>query len=394
VIRVTDLFKTYPGQSQPAVAGVSFTVDEGRFYTLLGPSGCGKTTTLRCIAGLERPDSGTIELGDTVVVSDRINVSTHKRDLGMVFQSYAVWPHMNVFENVAFPLRVGNRKARGAKLRERVTAALELVGLGGLEKRMATQLSGGQQQRLSLARAIVREPKVLLLDEPLSNLDAKLRERMRGELSLIQRRLGLTTLFVTHDQIEALSMSHVVAVMKDGVIVQAGSPRDIYHSPASEFVASFIGSTNLLRGTVESSDPAAGTVRVRTAMGSLVCETSAAWDPDQRVVVALRPEDIGVHRGGTGAHHPAMDATNVFPARVQIGLFTGTSVDYHLEAGGVVIQARSGSRQPLERGDDVQLELPPHACRVFPAQAGEAGAGERGSTGTLAALAAQQGPEH
>jgi iron(III) transport system ATP-binding protein len=390
VIRVTDLVKTYPGQTQPAVAGVSFQVDEGRFYTLLGPSGCGKTTTLRCIAGLERPDAGTIELGDTVVVSDRINVPTHRRDLGMVFQSYAVWPHMDVFENVAFPLRVGRRKPSGAKLRERVIEALTLVGLGGLEKRMATQLSGGQQQRLSLARAIVREPKVLLLDEPLSNLDAKLRERMRGELSLIQRRLGLTTLFVTHDQIEALSMSHLVAVMKDGVIVQAGSPRDVYHSPASEFVASFIGSTNLLRGTVAGADPAASTVRVTTPMGVLVCETSATWESGDEVVVALRPEDIGVHRAGASGHI-APDALNVFPARVQIGLFTGTSVDYHLEASGVVIQARSGSRHPLERGDDVQLELPPHACRVFPMAAGDLE--ERGSTGTLAALAAQQGPE-
>ncbi|MEX2548018.1 MAG: ABC transporter ATP-binding protein [Chloroflexota bacterium] len=364
MIRVTQLRKTYPGQAAPAVAGVSFTVDEGRFYTLLGPSGCGKTTTLRCIAGLEQPDSGTIELGDTVVVSDRVNVPTYRRDLGMVFQSYAVWPHMDVFENVAFPLRVGRRRMRGEVVRQKVTTALELVGLSGLERRMATELSGGQQQRLSVARAIVREPKVLLLDEPLSNLDAKLRERMRGELTLIQRRLGLTTLFVTHDQIEALSMSDQVAVMKDGIIVQQGTPRDIYHSPASEFVASFIGSTNLVPGEVEGPGEN-GTVRVSTPCGTLDCETSYDWAPGRAVMIAVRPEEIEVHRR-SGSSHGALEAPNVIAGKVQIGLFTGTFVDYHVEVDGMTLQARSGSRRPMEEGEDIQLVLPPNACRLFP----------------------------
>jgi iron(III) transport system ATP-binding protein len=363
MISVSDLRKTYPGQTAPAVAGVSFDVDEGRFYTLLGPSGCGKTTTLRCIAGLEQPDSGTIRLDETVVVSDRVNVPTYRRDLGMVFQSYAVWPHMNVFENVAFPLRVGKRRVRGSQVREKVAAALELVGLGGLEKRMATELSGGQQQRLSLARAIVREPKVLLLDEPLSNLDAKLRERMRGELTLIQRRLGVTTLFVTHDQIEALSMSDQVAVMKDGVIVQQGAPRDIYHSPASEFVASFIGSTNLVPGEVKGSGHD-GTVRVETPFGTVDCESSDNWTAGQHVVIAVRPEEIEIHRRAAGGHG-ALAAENVVPGTVEIGLFTGTFVDYHVDCDGRRLQARSGSRRPIDAGEDVQLVLPPHACRVF-----------------------------
>src|SRR5690606_19620522 len=217
MIRVSDLVKIYQAdgarEAVRAVDEISFTVEEGQFYTLLGPSGCGKTTTLRCIAGLERANGGTIELADTVVVSDRLFVPPYRRDIGMVFQSYAVWPHMSVYDNVAFPLQVGSNRPTRAEVRKRVSDALELVRLARYEKRSATQLSGGQQQRLSLARAIVREPSVLLLDEPLSNLDARLRERMRGELSAIQQRLGVTTIYVTHDQIESLSMSDRIAVM-------------------------------------------------------------------------------------------------------------------------------------------------------------------------------------
>ena len=384
MIRVSELRKTYAGQSVPAVAGVSFDVNEGSFYTLLGPSGCGKTTTLRCIAGLEQPDSGTIHLGETVVVSDRVNVPTYRRDLGMVFQSYAVWPHMNVFENVAFPLRVGRRRVRSDEVREKVTAALELVGLGGLGKRMATELSGGQQQRLSLARAIVREPKVLLLDEPLSNLDAKLRERMRGELTLIQRRLGLTTLFVTHDQIEALSMSDQVAVMKDGEIVQQGTPREIYHSPASQFVASFIGSTNLVPGEVKGSG-ADGTVRVQTPFGIVDCESTERWAPGRHVVIAVRPEEIEIHRR-SAASQGALDDGNVIYGKVEIGLFTGTFVDYHVDCEGRRLQARSGSRRPIDAGEDVQLMLPPHACRVFARESVSEPGGEEGPPSPMAEL--------
>jgi iron(III) transport system ATP-binding protein len=384
MIRVTDLRKTYAAQTVPAVAGVSFDVAEGSFYTLLGPSGCGKTTTLRCIAGLEQPDSGTIQLGDTVVVSDRVNVPTYRRDLGMVFQSYAVWPHMNVFENVAFPLRVGKKRVRGQQVRDKVTAALELVGLGGLEKRMATELSGGQQQRLSLARAIVREPKVLLLDEPLSNLDAKLRERMRGELTLIQRRLGLTTLFVTHDQIEALSMSDQVAVMKDGLIIQQGPPRDVYHSPATEFVASFIGSTNLVPGSVTGSEPN-GIVRVETPFGTVDCESSEVWAPGRQVVIAVRPEEIEIHRRSANVHGD-LDGGNVVRGTVEIGLFTGTFVDYHVDCEGRRLQARSGSRRPIDPGEDVQLVLPPHACRVFARESDAARGGETDTPSSIGGL--------
>ncbi len=366
MIRVTDLVKIYATDGVRAVDEVTFTVNEGEFYTLLGPSGCGKTTTLRCIAGLERADGGTVELGDVVVVSDRTYVPPYRRDIGMVFQSYAVWPHMSVYENVAFPLKVGSGRRSGDEVRERVTTALELVGLGGYEKRMATQLSGGQQQRLSLARAIVREPKVLLLDEPLSNLDARLRERMRGELSAIQRRLGLTTLFVTHDQIEALSMSDRIAVMDSGKIIQEGTPEEIYHHPTDEFVASFIGSTNLFMGTLASTGGDGGTVRVTTDFGELDVERpEVPVEPGSRVVVAIRPENVILHHGDAVGGVPK-DRTNVVDARIAIGLFTGTSVEYYIEVEGALIQARANSRLKLRRGDRVLVELQPHDCRIFP----------------------------
>ncbi len=362
MIIVTDLVKTYPGTATPAVDGVSFTVDEGGFYTLLGPSGCGKTTTLRCIAGLERPDRGTIQLGTTVVVSERVFVPTHRRDIGMVFQSYAVWPHMTVFENVAFPLRVASRKYSEKGIEAKVADALDLVGLGGFERRMATQLSGGQQQRLSLARALVREPDVLLLDEPLSNLDAKLRERMRSELLLIQKRTGITTLYVTHDQIEALSMSDRVAVMDRGRIVQEGTPRDIYHAPANEFVAGFIGSTNLFQGRIVGVDEGTGWARLETPLGSLLAATHGSLPGP--VTVGIRPEDVIVHRG-VRHEGASFEQPNVVAAVVEIGQFTGTYVEYRMRVDGTVLMVRTGSRVDLQRNERAHLELPPEAIRVF-----------------------------
>jgi iron(III) transport system ATP-binding protein len=363
VIRVDNLAKTYSGTTAPAVDDVSFTVNQGGFYTLLGPSGCGKTTTLRCIAGLERPDHGSIQLGETVVVSDRIFVPTNRRDIGMVFQSYAVWPHMTVFENAAFPLRVGKKKLGKSQLDEKVMGALELVGLTGYERRMATQLSGGQQQRLSVARALVREPDVLLLDEPLSNLDAKLRERMRSELLLIQRRVGITTLFVTHDQVEALSMSERIAVMNGGKIVQEGSPREIYHDPANEFVAGFIGSTNLLKGRLGARDESTGLTAVETAAGTIAASVDGI-DAGESVMVSIRPEDVIVHRGDRHATSPA-PSVNFLAGTVEIGLFVGISVEYHLRIEGEVIQARVSSRIDLQPGDATRVELPPDAIHVF-----------------------------
>ncbi len=255
MLNIEGLFTEYPndqGQIVKAAQDVSFTVAEGQLFTLLGPSGCGKTTTLRSIAGLERPRLGEISVNDRVVYSSSrgVFVSPNRRGFGMVFQSYAIWPHMNVFENAAFPLQVGGRRYSRKEIRDNVMRVLTAVQLEDLAEREATKLSGGQQQRLALARALVMEPALLLLDEPLSNLDAKLREKMRFELKRLQRELKITTVYVTHDQSEALALSHQIAVMSEGRIQQIGRPRDIYERPLNQFVADFVGTTNFIEGTV------------------------------------------------------------------------------------------------------------------------------------------------
>jgi iron(III) transport system ATP-binding protein len=362
MIRVTNLVKIFPDRKERvyAVNDVSFTVEDGQFYTLLGPSGCGKTTTLRCIAGLEKPDAGDIEVGGVVVCStrNRTFVPAHKRDIGMVFQSYAIWPHMTVFENAAFPLRVSPKKYSNEEIRRRVMEALRTVELGGLEGRMATQLSGGQQQRLALARALVREPRVLLLDEPLSNLDAKLREQMRVELRELQRRVGITTLYVTHDQIEALTMSNVIAVMNQGKIVQEGPPRAIYRSPKTKFVADFIGSTNFIRGTWAGGDGQDG--RVETALGILQAHAAVVLSKGDPVVVSVRPEDVRLHKQA-----PATQRPNLLEARVDSVMFVGEFIDCRLVVGGQELRTRQHPNLTLQRGERVLLELPPEACAVL-----------------------------
>jgi iron(III) transport system ATP-binding protein len=230
---------------RPALNGVSLSIEDGDFFTLLGPSGCGKTTLLRCIAGLEVPDGGEIRLGHTVLFSSsaRVNVPPNRRGLGMVFQSYAIWPHLDAAANVAYPLTVGARRRRysRAEVDRRVAEVLDLIQIGHLAKRKATMLSGGEQQRLAVARALVMEPPVLLLDEPLSNLDSRLRQDLRVELIRLQKTLGLTSVYVTHDQSEALAMSSSVAVMREGVIEQLGTPEELYDYPRTRFVASFLG---------------------------------------------------------------------------------------------------------------------------------------------------------
>ena len=359
MIRVSNLVKTFPDRKETvfAVDDISFAVEDGQFYTLLGPSGCGKTTTLRCIAGLEKPDGGDIEIGNVVVFSSarRTHVPAHKRDIGMVFQSYAIWPHMTVFENVAFPLRVGSKKYSGDQVRTKVLDALRIVELGGLEGRMATQLSGGQQQRLALARALVREPRVLLLDEPLSNLDAKLREQMRTELRDLQRRVGITTLYVTHDQVEALSMSNVIAVMSKGKIVQEGPPRDIYRLPQTRFVADFIGSTNFIRGTWGAEGQQG---RVETPLGTLEARAATAVRQGEPVLVSVRPEDVHVHK-----QRPA--GPNVVEGRVESLMFVGESVDLRIVVNGEELRTRQHPNVTLRQGDAVIVELPPEACTVL-----------------------------
>ena len=346
-----------------AVDRVSFNVEEGRFYTLLGPSGCGKTTTLRCIAGLEKADEGEIIVAGEKVfsASNRTFVPAYRRPIGMVFQSYAIWPHMTVFENVAFPLRVGKQKVSNDEIRKKVVTAVEQVELGGYEDRMATQLSGGQQQRLALARALVREPKVLLLDEPLSNLDAKLRERMRVELRELQRRLGITTLYVTHDQIEALSMSNVIAVMSAGVTVQEGTPREIYLQPRSKFVAQFIGSTNQINGQVTNrgSD---GIGNVRTEEGEISCGILPELKAGDKAVVVVRPESIVLHQ------QKPSHGENILEGKIGAAMFLGEYVDCTIELGKNVLETHQPHSLRVRRGDTVWVELPVGDCMALPAE--------------------------
>ncbi|HEY3246859.1 MAG TPA: ABC transporter ATP-binding protein [bacterium] len=349
MLKVADLVKFYQTERAPLAAcdHVNFHVDEGRFFTLLGPSGSGKTTTLRCIAGLERPDQGVIELDGATVCAAPGGpfVSPNRRDIGMVFQSYAIWPHMTVFENVAFPLRVGRRRWSRMEIIKRVSQALATVRLEGLGDRPATNLSGGQQQRLALARALVREPKLLLLDEPLSNLDAKLREQMRLELRQLQRELRITTVYVTHDQVEALAMSNVVAVMHNGVVMQVGPPRDIYERPANRFVADFIGSTNLIPGKV-AGPVDGGLYRVDTAHGPVTCVLSQGVPHGGDVLVSVRPEDVTIGDGGDG-----------WPATVEQAVFLGETIDCRLVSGDLMLRARVHPSIRLRRGDRVRLSF-------------------------------------
>lgn len=253
MLKVENLGKTFSSAKQAQVAAiqsVSFAVNKGEFFTLLGSSGCGKSTLLRCIAGIEQPDSGLIEIEDTPVFSNKtsVSVAANRRQLAMVFQSFAIWPHMSVFENVAFGLRVVRRAKRWSRadIREKTMAALALVSIDQMADRRGAELSGGQKQRLALARAIAAEPRLILLDEPLSNLDAKLRDRLRCELKELQTRLGLTFLYVTHDQHEALSLSDRIAVMSMGEIKQIGTPQEVYRNPIDNFVADFVGKSNLV----------------------------------------------------------------------------------------------------------------------------------------------------
>ena len=365
MIEVKSLTKIYADGDNAgvkAVNDVSFTVEEGRFYTLLGPSGCGKTTTLRCIAGLEKANEGEILVSGKKVYSaaDGTFVPAYRRPIGMVFQSYAIWPHLTVFENVAFPLRVGKPRVSNSDVQKKVKSALEQVELGDYEGRMATQLSGGQQQRLALARALVREPQVLLLDEPLSNLDAKLRERMRFELRELQRRLRITTLYVTHDQIEALSMSNLIAVMNAGVIVQEGAPREVYLQPKTKFVANFIGSTNQLNGEV-CKVMGDGTGAVRTDEGELSCLLLEGLSIGSKIVIVVRPESINLHQ-----QRPTITA-NVIEAKIGAAMFLGEYVDCTVEMGKNVLQTHQRHTMQVRRGDPVWVELPASECIALPA---------------------------
>ncbi|MBW2029704.1 MAG: ABC transporter ATP-binding protein [Deltaproteobacteria bacterium] len=365
MIKIQGLAKTYRTDQGyvTAVQELDLEIERGIFSTLLGPSGCGKTTTLRCIAGLETPDSGEIFIDGEIMVSTAkgVFVPPHKRNVGMVFQSYAIWPHMNVYENVAFPLKQGKRKLSKAQINEKVTKALVLVRLGGLERRPATQLSGGQQQRLALARALVKEPKVLLLDEPLSNLDAKLREEMRIEIKDLVRRLDITTFYVTHDQIEALAMSDVLNIMNNGKLIQTDSPKEVYLRPRNKFVASFIGASNQFQGVV-GARPRIGedSAEIRTELGSISCRSPGGVSLSGNVVVNIRPEDIRLFRERPPYHE------NVLQGRVAVTLFLGDTIDCRVLVKNTPVHVKRDRSQEFAEGDEVFVYLSPDLCLLIP----------------------------
>jgi ABC-type Fe3+/spermidine/putrescine transport system ATPase subunit len=356
-LQVRDVVKRFGRVA--AVDGVSFDVAHGEVLTLLGPSGCGKTTTLRVVAGFERPDAGEVDLqGRTVVApAKRINVPPEKRGLGMVFQSYAIWPHMTVYENVAYPLVI--RRVKSAEINRRVEETLELVGLQGYGGRPATLLSGGQQQRVALARALVYSPSILLLDEPLSNLDAKLRSQMRIELKRLQQRVSVTVLFVTHDQVEAMSLSTKLAVMNLGKIEQLGTPQEVYEQPATPFVEDFIGRVLRFHGSVVEKD-ADGLIVQLEGVPDARLRVAASEEPvsvGSSVLVAIRPEDLQVH-DGPGA--------NVLRCAVENVLYLGAECELLLRAGDVAYTHVVSRSLLPDLGRTIELFLPPGRLRVWP----------------------------
>ncbi len=314
-------FQTMDGRVD-AIQDLSFEVEPGQFYTLLGPSGCGKSTTLRCLAGLERPDQGEIRIGDRIVSSPTVFLPPNERPIGMVFQSYAIWPHMTVFNNVAFPLK--QQKVRKNERERLVMEALALVQMKDLAHRPAPYLSGGQQQRVALARALVSEPQVLLLDEPLSNLDAKLREELRLEIKELLQRLNITAVYVTHDQAEALAMSDRVAVMFGGKILQEANPKELYLKPNAKFVAQFIGQVNFFEGTVSESSR----------------------------------NGIGVVKTGQGDFRCALPGI--------MSVFLGDFIDCQIRVGEQIVRAKLPPTSDLAQAEQVFLQFEPHACIVLP----------------------------
>jgi iron(III) transport system ATP-binding protein len=338
VLKVAALYTEYTnelGQAVKAAQNVSFEVPEGEFFTLLGPSGCGKTTTLRSIAGLERPRAGEIGVDDAVYFSSQKNifVQPNRRGFGMVFQSYAIWPHMNVFGNAAFPLQVGKKRYSKAEIDQKVMRVLKAVQLDQFRDREATKLSGGQQQRLALARALVMEPKLLLLDEPLSNLDAKLRDAMRFELKRLQRDLRITTVYVTHDQSEALALSHKIAVMNEGRIQQIGTPREIYDRPINKFVADFVGTTNFIEGTVDAKGTGENAYLVQTEIGPIQSIAVDELRVGDRVVLSIRLEDLELSE-------QKPEGVNVLRGTVHQKVFLGDNLEFQVKIGERVLQAR------------------------------------------------------
>ena len=357
MIRIRNLEKIFPSDRGPvrAVQGIDLDVDEGEFAVLLGPSGCGKTTTLRCVAGLERPDGGSIELSGEVVDSAEEGdfVPPERRNIGMVFQSYAVWPHLNVYQNIALPLAEGRRRIPKNQVRGRVQEALEVVRLEKLDTRPVTDLSGGQQQRVALARAIVTRPKVLLMDEPLSNLDARLREQMRIELKKITMAIGVTTLYVTHDQAEALSLGDRVCVMNEGKILQIGSPQEVYSRPPNLFVAQFVGEMNFVKARVTGSG------QVDSPLGNLRCEVPSGCQAGCDVTLAIRPEHLRF------LHDSDQNCQSV-EGKILLKTYLGDSALFEVEVPGLTLLVKLPGDADVAVGQRVRVAMPADRWYVYP----------------------------
>jgi spermidine/putrescine ABC transporter ATP-binding subunit len=333
---------------------VTLKIRRGELMTLLGPSGCGKTTALRCITGHNIPDEGEVWIDGR----DVTNVPTHRRELGMVFQNFALFPHMTVFDNVEFPLMI--RRMDKKERRERVMEALQLIRMQAYEKHYPRQVSGGQQQRVGLARALVYRPKVLLLDEPLSNLDAKLREEMRFEIRDLIDRLGITAVYVTHDQAEALALSDRVAVMNAGRIEQVGTPDEIYDYPQSRFVADFIGLSDFIEATLSSVDSGEETVVVEANGLEILIPARPGMSPGQSVLLFIRPNDVEL----LPASHEV--GTNVFAGIVGKMTYLGDRSDYRIEVGeGLELRVQTDGKVRFDEGERVKVHLPVALCRVI-----------------------------
>ena len=363
MISVKDLQKSFAGARGEvrALRGVSFEVGKGELFTLLGPSGCGKTTTLRCIAGLEQPLAGEILIDGHAAFSAASGtfIPPERRNIGMVFQSYAIWPHMTVFQNVAYPLA---KEARRSEISERVTRILERLSLGALADRLAPNLSGGQQQRVALARALVAQPQVLLLDEPLSNLDAKLREQMRFELKALQESFGITTVYVTHDQEEALALSDRIGLMHEGALIEVGSPAQLYLHPAHRITADFLGTANFVSAQVErnGSQPW-DEMMVATSIGAFAAQRSVEWQPGMAAQLFFRPENIEF-----GNDSSSGNGKNTATGAVERVTFLGSGADVIVRCGEIALRARAHPARAPEVGRRVSFSVAPESCIVFP----------------------------
>lgn len=370
-IKIQGLTKSYisEGKTVKALDGIDLIIPANQIFTLLGPSGCGKTTLLRCIVGLETPDDGEISIGGEIVWSRAKNIAVppEKRGLGMVFQTYAIWPHMSVFDNVAYPLQV--RGERRATIREKVAKVLNFVQLEGVENRSATRLSGGQQQRVALARALVAEPKVILFDEPLSNLDAKLREETRKELRQFLTRLNITAVYVTHDRVEALALSDSIAVLYGGHIIERGSPQKIYFNADHRFVADFIGRANLISATVHKQE--SDVTIVDSPIGTMRCHKRDAVVGTE-VTLCIRPEfmtlDIaGKTRRAHTAQHSGDTNANMLTGLIETLDFVGEVYEAEVRVGDQLLLARVTPEVGVAPGDQVHFMLKPSHCLLVSA---------------------------